>query len=410
MKYSKSNPPLQCMMTQSTCYKGTTKMVVKGILWHSTGANNPNLKRYVQPDDNAPNKQELLKLIGVNKYQNDINHIKRNMGMNCWVGQLANGDVTTIQSMPWDFRPWGCGSGPKGSCNSGWIQFEICEDGLNNKEYFEKVYKEACEITAYLCDMFDIDPHGTSILNGVEVPNILCHQDSYRLRLGSNHGDIYHWFLKFGKDMDDVRNDVAALLPQKITPITPEPAPEPSTNEMYRVRTSWANSKSQKGAYHNLNSAITLCKSLGETYKVFNSAGEIVYPVVKKPQVGDIIKLMPGAKYVTGKTIPNWVINSTLYLREILVNGNYVFSTQKTGAITGSVSPVYVMGQEEEFKPYLVQITADKLNVRAEASNNAKIVTQVKKNQVYTIIAKNSNWGKLKSGVGWIDLNYVKNV
>jgi hypothetical protein len=47
MKYSKSNMPLCCMMTQSTCYKGTTVMSVKGILWHSTGANNPTLKRYV---------------------------------------------------------------------------------------------------------------------------------------------------------------------------------------------------------------------------------------------------------------------------------------------------------------------------------------------------------------------------
>ena len=53
MKYSKSNPPMTCMMTQSSCYKGTEKMTVKGILWHSTGANNPTLKRYVQPDDNA---------------------------------------------------------------------------------------------------------------------------------------------------------------------------------------------------------------------------------------------------------------------------------------------------------------------------------------------------------------------
>ena len=35
------------MMTNSTCYKGTRTMAVKGILWHSTGANNPNLKRYV---------------------------------------------------------------------------------------------------------------------------------------------------------------------------------------------------------------------------------------------------------------------------------------------------------------------------------------------------------------------------
>lgn len=56
MKYSKTNPPLVCMLTQSTCYKGTVKMTIKGILWHSTGANNTSLKRYVQPSDNAPDK------------------------------------------------------------------------------------------------------------------------------------------------------------------------------------------------------------------------------------------------------------------------------------------------------------------------------------------------------------------
>ena len=47
MKYSEKNKPLCCMMTQSTCYQGTRTMTVKGILWHSTGANNPTLKRYV---------------------------------------------------------------------------------------------------------------------------------------------------------------------------------------------------------------------------------------------------------------------------------------------------------------------------------------------------------------------------
>ena len=55
MKYSKSNPPLVCIMNNSTCYKGTSTMSVKGILWHSTGANNPNLKRYVQPSESDPN-------------------------------------------------------------------------------------------------------------------------------------------------------------------------------------------------------------------------------------------------------------------------------------------------------------------------------------------------------------------
>lgn len=211
-KYNANNKPLQCMMTQSTCYKGTRKMEVKGVLWHSTGANNPNLKRYVQPDDNASNRKELLALIGTNQSKNDWNHINREAGLNCWIGKLADGTVTTVQTMPWDYRPWGCGSGSKGSCNTGWIQFEICEDALNDTSYFNAVYKEACEITAYLCKLYNIDPHGTVTVNGVKVPTILCHQDSYKLGMGSNHGDVLHWFSKFGKTMNDVRNDVSALM------------------------------------------------------------------------------------------------------------------------------------------------------------------------------------------------------
>lgn len=47
MKYSSKNIPLQCYLKESTCYKSTTTMTIKGVLIHSTGANNPNLKRYV---------------------------------------------------------------------------------------------------------------------------------------------------------------------------------------------------------------------------------------------------------------------------------------------------------------------------------------------------------------------------
>lgn len=212
MKYNSKNKPLQCMMTQSTCYRSTTKMTVRGILWHSTGANNPNLRRYVQPDDNAANKAELLKRLGTNAYHNDWNHVSVQAGLNAWVGKLADGSVTAVQTMPWDYKPWGCASGRNGSCNNGWIQFEICEDALNDRDYFNAVYQEACELTAYLCTLYNIDPHGTVKFNGVTVPTILCHQDSYQLGLGSNHGDVLHWFPKFGKNMSDVRNDVAKLI------------------------------------------------------------------------------------------------------------------------------------------------------------------------------------------------------
>ncbi len=212
MKYSESNKPLVCMMTQSTCYQNTRKMAVRGVLWHSTGANNPNLKRYVQPSDDDPRRAELLALLGVNQYGNDWNHIERDAGLNAWIGKLADGSVAAVQAMPWDFRPWGCGAGRNGSCNNGWIQFEICEDALTDPDYFERVYREGVELTAYLCRLYGLDPRGTVDYNGIAVPTVLCHADSHALGLGSNHGDVLYWFGRFGKSMDDVRNDVSALL------------------------------------------------------------------------------------------------------------------------------------------------------------------------------------------------------
>ena len=129
MKYSLTNPPLICMQTQSTCYRGTKPMTVLGVLWHSTAANNPYISRYVQPSDDADDREEMLNILGGNRYNNDLNHKERNMGMNAWIGKLADGTVSTVQTMPWNWSPWGCGADFRGSCNGGWIQFEICEDG-----------------------------------------------------------------------------------------------------------------------------------------------------------------------------------------------------------------------------------------------------------------------------------------
>ena len=56
--------------------------------------------------------------------------------------------------------------------------------------------------------MYNINPYGK--VNG--VPTILCHQDSYQYGMGTNHADVYHWFRRYGKTMDNVRADVAALL------------------------------------------------------------------------------------------------------------------------------------------------------------------------------------------------------
>jgi hypothetical protein len=95
------------------------------------------------------------------------------------------------------------------------------------------VYKEACELTAYLCKMYNLNPKGTVKVNGVNVPVILCHADSYKLGFGSNHGDVLHWFKLYGKTMDDVRNDVWALMNSSniVTPEVPVIKPEVKEEE-----------------------------------------------------------------------------------------------------------------------------------------------------------------------------------
>lgn len=62
--------------------------------------------------------------------------------------------------------------------------------------------------------------------------------------------------------------------------------------------------------------------------------------------------------------------------------------------------------------PYLVRVTANVLNIRSIAGTDYKIVGTIKKGEVYTIVEEKivgtMKWGKLKSGVGWICLNYTE--
>ena len=62
------------------------------------------------------------------------------------------------------------------------------------------------------------------------------------------------------------------------------------------------------------------------------------------------------------------------------------------------------------FTPYLVRVVVDVLNVRLNPNTSAKIVTQVKKNEIFTIVDEKDGWGKLKSGLGWVSLNHTKKV
>ena len=403
MKYSDKNPPWICMQRNSSCYKGTGVMNVLGILIHSTGANNPNLKRYVQPYETDADYEAQIKKLGKNNNKNDWNHIYIQVGMNAWIGKDASGEVMAVQTMPWNYRPWGCGRGNYGSCNDGWIQFEICEDGLNDKSYFEKIYKEACELVAYLCKKHNLNPKGTVKKNGVSVPIILCHQDAARLGMGSNHGDVLHWFPKFGKNMEDFRNDVNQLLGAD------EPAP--AKEVLYRVRKEWDKPASQVGAFKDLQKAKEKCDNAGPDYEVYNEAGEVVYPLEETTtslQLGDEVLLEKGATYVSGNQVPSWLCGMTLYVRDIQKNDRIVISTLKTGLVTGVVYSKYLTKVQKEKKvKYTVKVSS-KVPAYAGPGKDYNMIQTISKG-IYTIIAENNGFGKLKTeGAGWIELAKVE--
>lgn len=453
MKYSENNKPLVCMQTNSQCYKNTREMDILGILWHSTGANNPTLKRYVQPFDGTANKEhpentytnaQWLEVLGKNSNKNDWNHIDREAGLNFWIGKLADGTVAAVQTMPWNYRPWGCGSGKNGSCNNGWIQFEICEDALSDKAYFEAVYKEACEVTAYLCKKFKIDPKGTVTVNNIKVPTILCHKESSNLGMGSNHGDVLHWFPKFGKDMDDVREDVYALLNPApvIKPTIAAPKFKIGDEVKVKANSTWESgktiadwvfsSKMYVRQYKDADSVVistlksgdvtgTINESCLEPYATTANKPTTSQPVETKPTtatskfaVGDEVQVLEGATWSSGKSISSWVFKSKMYVRQINSNGDIVISTVKSGAVTGTINPKYLIAYGKttvsapKFTPYLVQITASRLNVRAGASTNDKVITTVKKGENYTVMEEKNGWGKISKG--WISLGYTKKV
>ncbi len=185
----------QCILTRNQCYTAGRTIAPKGVMVHSTGANNPNLRRYVQPDDG---------LLGLNPNGNHWNRAGLNVCVHAFIGKLADGSVATYQTLPWNRRGWHAAAGRKGSANNTHIAFEICEDGLNDAAYFRAVYREAVELTAYLCKLYKLNP----LKDGV----VICHQEGYRRGIASNHGDVLHWFPKFGKTMDDFRVDVARTM------------------------------------------------------------------------------------------------------------------------------------------------------------------------------------------------------
>lgn len=183
---------VQYYQTKNPCFTAGRKIKPTGIVVHSTGANNPNLKRYVGPNDG---------ILGENRNNNHWNKPTATKCVHAWIGKVADGSIRVYQTLPWDYRSWGVGSGKNGSYNASHIQFEICEDGLNDEAYYNEAFNLAKELCAFLCRQF-----------GITTDNIVGHYEAWQAGYGSNHGDPKNWQQKFGGSMAQFRADVKTLL------------------------------------------------------------------------------------------------------------------------------------------------------------------------------------------------------
>ncbi|MDL2310393.1 glucosaminidase domain-containing protein [Peptostreptococcaceae bacterium OttesenSCG-928-C18] len=315
------------LLTKNACYIAGKTIVPQGIMVHSTGANNPNLKRYVGPNDG---------LLGDNQYNNHWNQANpggRQVCVHAFIGKLADGSIATYQTLPWNHRGWHAG----GTANNTHISFEICEDSLTDADYFNKVYQEAVELCAYLCKMY-----------GLSESNIIGHYEGYKKGIASNHADPGHWFAKHGKSMDTFRAAVKnALVGGASAPSEPTADNEKAT--LYRVRKSWSDSKSQKGAYKILANA-KKCADENSGYSVFDENGKAIYPNV------------------------------------------------------------------DTLKSFMVRVKITDLNIRKGPGTNHAKTGKCTGIGTFTIVEEQSGqgstagWGKLKSGAGWISLDYCTKV
>lgn len=320
---------VQSILTKNPCYTAGRKITVKGLMLHSVGCPQPKASVFIN-SWNSPS------------YDNACVH-----------GFIDGNDGTVYQTLPWNHRGWHCGSGSKGSGNNTHIGVEMCEpacirymSGSNftcsdlptSRAVAKRTYEAAVELFAYLCNQYNLNPAADGV--------IISHREGHSRGIASNHGDPEHLWkgLGMGYTMDGFRKDVKSAM-------NGPAVSEPEEGGWYRVRKSWADVKSQKGAFKVLANA-KKCADENPGYSVYDESGKAVYG-----------------------------------------------------------------GEESEsgFSPYLVQVSITDLNIRKGPGTDYGKTGKYTGKGVFTIVAEAdgqgaSCWGKLKSGAGWISLDYAKRI
>lgn len=342
---------IQSYTTKNQTYTNPKIITVKGLVLHSTGSAQPKASVYIN-SFNSPSVQKS-------------------------VHAFIQDDGQIFQTLPWNYKAWHVGSGSNGSYNSDHIGVEMCEPGtikytggatwtdLNPEATQRSVvalYYYAVELFASLCKTYNLNPLGDGV--------IVSHYEAHQRGKGSGHVDPKHLWDKFGLTMDKFRQDVAAKVGGSApvsNPVPTTPTPAPANNA----------------------TVVNNTKHLGQ---VVLSPGDSLN--VRSTPNGNII----------GKLGNNFIVGVDS------VDSNGWAKLSAGGYVYNKYLKTYNDGYNLNIQQFLAQINVDALNVRKTPTTNGQIVGTATRGQVLTVVATyNNQWGLLKSGMGYINLdpNYV---
>jgi glucan-binding YG repeat protein len=199
------------------------------------------------------------------------------------------------------------------------VTIECASDTTHPYAFKEVVYNKLIDLCADICKR-----NGKNKLIWINDKNKAL---NYTPKSNEMLITVHRWFANKACPGDWLMNrmgDLVTKVNAKLSTPTPAPtpAPTPTTDTLYRVRKSWADSKSQIGAYKSLENAKKNCK---EGYSVFDNNGNVVYTNQKQE-----------TKYIQKKVIAKsglWLhtraTTSTSTRKRLLSNGT-LFLTDTT--------------------------------------------------------------------------------
>ena len=184
---------IESILTKNPCYTAGRKITVKGLMLHSVGCPQPSAQVFIKNWNSASYDRA------------------------CVHGFIDGNDGTVYQCLPWDHRGWHCGASGNNThigvemCEPACIKYTggatfTCSDKAAAQAVAKRTYEAAVELFAMLCQKYGLDPLGAGV--------IVSHKEGCKLGIASNHGDPEHLWtqLSLPYTMDTFRAAVKAAM------------------------------------------------------------------------------------------------------------------------------------------------------------------------------------------------------